>query len=146
MMINASLINRVFELNDVYFDIIEKHAIHPRGEAQHAIFCPPVSMLALDDRVFAAHVTELLDRVRDDNPLSFATDAELLVILKDTSLAAPLTGDADTLYCRLYQQIIGEIPYKLMPAMAEMYTGSVQELYIEMKKKHRKEGRKWVTT
>jgi hypothetical protein len=139
-------IHRAWELADVYKDVVNAHSsgLRPRGD-QLDVFEPPEGMIPLHNRVYASHVRELLDRVASDNPLSFATKAEVLVALMRMSLTAPLNRNAQVLYERLFLEIMGKLPPGISEAapMTEMYAGAADDLLIEMKKKYRKDDRKW---
>lgn len=54
------------------------------------------------EAVYRAHARELLDRVQAHGDLTLATDAEVIIALKHTSLVAPLKPEAVTLYFRLF--------------------------------------------
>jgi len=59
--------------------------------------------------LYRAHCREILDRVAKGQDTRPGTDAEMLVVLHDSSLAAPLNSTAACLYFRLGARSIPEL-------------------------------------
>jgi hypothetical protein len=60
--------------------------------------------------VYRGHVHELLDRVAAGTDLRPATAAEILLVLVDTSLQAPMHGSGAGLYFRMWQKAFPDHP------------------------------------
>ena len=96
---------------------------------------PPRLFFGKDVRVYRHHCRELLGRVLSKFllPLNLGTDAEVMLALSETLLAAPLQQDAAALYSRLYQKIFGDLDLRY--DIAESYQGAADELLSTMRTK-----------
>lgn len=103
------------------FEIQQAQQQHPEHAAllrRAFLACTPTGFLAYDPRVYRAHVRELLDRVIDGLDLAPGTDAEVLAVLVQASLRAPLGQQAATLYERLFARVLPEQYARAFPAGA----------------------------
>jgi hypothetical protein len=66
------------------------------------------------DIVYRTHCAELLDRVAKGEDTRLPTGAELILLVRNASLAGPLTGPAAGLYFRLLRTYFPEIAYKAL--------------------------------
>lgn len=78
----------------------------------HQCFLPlqpsPVISVLMNERIYRAHVRELLHRVAERKPLTTATFAELCILFSYASLAAPLNQDGTATYNYCFKQAFGE--------------------------------------
>jgi hypothetical protein len=71
--------------------------------------------------VYRGHVRELLDRVAAGADLRPATAAEVLLVLVDTSLRAPMHGPGAGLYFRMWQKAFPEHPMTAVHAEHQVH-------------------------
>lgn len=103
---------------------------------------PTHGMHMLIGEVYESHCKELLVRRSCNSDLRLATDAELLCILANASLVAPLSLDYATLMTVLYAKVMDEPDVSTEPGdHGESYQGSVMELLEYMRRKHRENWR-----
>jgi hypothetical protein len=86
---------------------------HPdRAALVHSCFLPlqpsPVISTLMNERIYRAHVRELLDRVAEGKALTPATYAELCILFSAASLAAPLNQDGTAAYNYCFKKAFGE--------------------------------------
>ena len=143
-MIDREVIRRAFELIAVTEELLDAWPVQSTW-VQRQVFDPPVSMHGMP-KVYRYHLRELMDRVVAGISLEPATKAEVMLILSDTSLTAMLNRNGDHLYCRLFQECFGSLPPNTAKPLPELHEGAADEMLVQMQKKYRKEGRKWVTT
>lgn len=95
------------------------------------------------DRVFRAHVEELLQRVVDRASLEEATRAEVLMLLSEGSLIAPLGPQRAALFVTLFKEVWGEAaPLGGEVVINEPWKGASAELLDELRRKFRAKSRK----
>lgn len=82
----------------------------------------------VNDRVFEAHVEELLDRVIANEPLDTGTKAEAMMALSAGSLRAPFGPQAATLYGELFTEIMGQDELSEPYDFREPWPGASAEL------------------
>jgi hypothetical protein len=81
----------------------QRHGEQGRGPIYRRGF-PEVKQLDLIDSemLFRAHCREILDRIATGRDTRPGTDAELIRVLREASLRAPMTPGVDCLYFRLF--------------------------------------------
>lgn len=95
------------------------------------------------DRVFRAHVEELLQRVVDRASLEEATRAEVLMLLSEGSLIAPLGPQRAALFVALFEEVWGEAPpLGGEVVINEPWKGASNELLDELRRKFRARSRR----
>jgi len=96
------------------------------------------------DCVVRAHADELLERVVKDEPLQPATRAEIMLVLSETSLRAPLEHDAVLVYTQIFQRIFGEdrIPELPKPIALESWPHRARVIFAEIQHRARDDSRK----
>jgi hypothetical protein len=72
----------------------------------------PLTSGGCTEEVYRHHVRELLDRVIVGDDLDPGTDAEVLMMLSNTSLRAPLNAVGQGLYERLFVRVFRKLPFK----------------------------------
>jgi hypothetical protein len=60
-----------------------------------------------NDELYRAHCRQLIEWVADDQDVNRATDAELLLLMMETSLRVPLTDEGHFLYWYLFRSVFG---------------------------------------
>ncbi len=109
-------------------------AAHPDADMSgcfEALF-PPDAMLMLDSRVYRHHAHELALRFATGLDIRTLTDAELLVVVSQASLDAPLNAPHARLFHVLYEEVMGNA---VCPSPPEMYPGQTDELRTQYKRK-----------
>lgn len=103
----ADLLGMCFPLED---EIEKAQARHPdKAEELWDTFKMLYAGLFVehDEKIYRAHCAELLDRVANREDLEVPTQAELLIMLHESSMEAPLTRTAGAVYIDLFEEIYG---------------------------------------
>ncbi|MEO3852588.1 hypothetical protein ABGB09_34060 [Streptomyces sp. B8F3] len=77
----------------------------------------PTHELLLREALYRSHCHEILERVARNEDTRPGTDAEMIVILHETSLAAPMKSGAVCLYFRLLDRSVPELARVTHPAI-----------------------------
>lgn len=85
--------------------------------------------------VYRSHVRELLTRVVNDQSLMRGTKAEVLMLLSETSLVAPLGPRRAALYLMLFDELYPQQFDEQPVDIQEPWTGSSSELLEELRHK-----------
>lgn len=130
----STRIARAFE----YMKITEEEIRRARALAQddavahrlHASFglLWPGELLNLTPEVYRHHCRELLGRIERGDDVRPGTDAEVLWMLVQTSLAAPLNANGCALYDRLFVSIFGRLPPECGEPTREPWPGAAEEM------------------
>src|SRR5262245_48916771 len=84
------------------------------------------------DRVYEAHMRELIARAASGGDMNDATDAEICWVMKDLSMVTPLNGDGFYLYYTCFCRAFPEDAAKLFDGLAwtprESWPGRGNEL------------------
>lgn len=100
---------------------------------------PTRSEMQSNRTLWRDHFAELLKRVVDGSDLAMATDAELLCIWSDVSLAVPPHAGKFTMYWRIFKRIFpghsAEIATDAPLHDYETYPGWVDEQYATIRRK-----------
>lgn len=87
--------------------------------------CPTEPLRRLSDKVYRHHCRELLERVASGRDLRPGTDAELVAVISEASLAAPPDRATTYLYWQLFERVFpgeaGVIREDLGPVHADDY-------------------------
>lgn len=94
---------------------------------------PPPAMSGMMDEVYASHVRELLARAEAKEDLSQPTKAEVLVVISQLSLQAPLKDSVASLYARVMREVIGDVGCEVL-SVREAYPGELDEIEREFKR------------
>jgi hypothetical protein len=94
------------------------------------------------DRVYRAHVEELLQRVIAGESLVEGTRAEVMFALSGTTLIAALGQQAAALYKQLFSEIWGADSSFTQPVSREPWPGALNELLHELRRRVRLPERK----
>jgi hypothetical protein len=106
--------------------------------------CPNESMMSKSDIVYQAHVLELIERARRGASPVPATDAEIVCVLSDSSLASPLTRTASTVYERLFAKLFPVQARKLgKERTREAWPDAAQQSLESMRNALRDTTRSW---
>ena len=81
---------------------------------------PTLGRLNTSERLYRAHAAELLDRVAEGKDTQPATAAEMICVLMESSLPAPLNSAAAYLYMRLFAQVFPEDFRRLVASPTEL--------------------------
>ena len=89
-----------------------EHAQHRHGErgqgriwkAGFMLVRPDLDRVLASELLFRSHAAELLDRLAKGQDTRPATTAEMIAVLMDAALAAPLSASAFCLYARLFSR------------------------------------------
>lgn len=138
---SVSLIGRTFARMEIAEDEIARaKERHPTAAARldraFGILCPTAPINDKSTDVYRAHVAELLDRVARDEDTTLATRAEVLCLLLDTSLKAPLRPEAQACAERLFAGVTGE-PAPGPGATAEPWPQAAAEVLADCARKLR---------
>ena len=87
----------------------------------------PGKLSKLDDRVYRHHCRELIGRSRRGESLRPGTEAEVLLMLSETSLRSPLNRQGIALYEVLFLAVFGSLPDNAKPT-PEPWPGATKEL------------------
>ena len=151
-----SVMKQTLRYMDLAEQEIEKAKVaHPdKKDVVHYSFrylCCPEMLCGCPDLVYKIYVREIIERVingEKDNEkgLGRTTDAELIWLLYNTSLDAPLSGDHAGLYLKLSTKSIFSGEDVSVPAWAqewvdaasyqESYPGSIQEIEGVLRRKY----------
>lgn len=111
----------------------------PEDERQGlwSALAPTDILLGKDQRLYAAHARELIGRHRAGARLESATDAEVLCVLSEASLRAPLTRDALAAAQRLFERCYGAVERERLfgELEREPWPGAVAEMIGEVRRK-----------
>ena len=104
---------------------------------------PPKIFAGKRPRLYNAHCKELVERVAngvgDSKGIALATKAEVVALLSELSLAAPLKHDYVVLYETLFTEIFGDkVADKIFDygIMRESYKGACDELLNKIRSKY----------
>ena len=97
----------------------------------------------LDERIYRSHVKELIERSMVGDDMNLGTKAEMLYVLFQTSLRAPLNQDGAALMGHLFHDVMGEEACEYIkkhtgkaPNEAQEYIpGSIMETITYLSKK-----------
>jgi hypothetical protein len=87
------------------------------------------------EAVYTAHVRELLMRVVDGKSLQPGTKAEVLMLLSESSMVAPLGARRAALYVELFEEFYPDAFEKRPLTIHEPWAGSSSELLDELRRK-----------
>ena len=128
-------------------EIERAKARHPEHAAEldatFGALVPPDEFAELNyQALYTAHCHELLERVAGKTPLSLelATDAEMLVLVMQASLRAPLSQLGHGIYATLFNRVMAGTTEK-EPVPAEPWPGAYTSVPAAMRRKHRVKGR-----
>ena len=139
-----------FSRMEIVEDEIEKarikHGEVERGPLWNSFMaCKPSELFytsRYSDNLYRAHVREILDRVAiaPDKPkaLEPATDAEVMILLIEASLRAPLTHDYFIVYATLFHKRFSYLAAKTFGSIelpVESWPGRTEELLGEIRRK-----------
>lgn len=108
----------------------------------------PTVYLREKGSLYRPHVAELLDRVVESKDLRDPTVAEMLGLVSETTLTAPLSSPATALYFRLFRELFPASPILRFGKYEESrvtrgeygsYPGDVEELRETLRKRMRHE-------
>ncbi|MBM7173972.1 hypothetical protein JQK87_37575, partial [Streptomyces sp. G44] len=88
----------------------QRHQESGRGPIWRAfpLVRPTLGRLHTSERLYRAHAAEVLDRIAEGKNTQPATAAEMISVLMESSLPAPLNSAAAYLYMRLFAQVFPE--------------------------------------
>ncbi|WP_394426769.1 hypothetical protein [Streptomyces sp. SGAir0957] len=100
----------------------QRHHENGRGPIWHAssLVRPTLGRLHTSERLYRAHAAEILDRVAEGENTRPATAAEMICVLMESSLPAPLNSAAAYLYMRLFAQLFPEDFCRLVASPTEL--------------------------
>lgn len=142
-----STIVRTFDFMQIAGEEIDRGKLAAESDAAakraHRCFmaCQPGGFVHFTDVVYRAHVRELVQRALDDESLVPATKAEVMLVLSQGSLTAPLNAQHTALYEELFKDIFGHY-VRPDDVTREPYAGATAELLHTLRQKCRKEERK----
>ncbi len=87
------------------------------------------------EAVYTAHVRELLMRVVEGKSLQPGTKAEVLMLLSESSLIAPLDARSAALYVELFEDFYPDAIEQRPLTIHEPWAGSSSELLDELRRK-----------
>lgn len=129
---------RMFELLDICSEVVADYGLLEIREFPFTACAPPSAMVPLDSRIYRAHVKELCERWlarKRDTDLNYLTGAEVLVAMRDASLAAPLTRTGAAIYARLFGDIMPGACPEVEELDRERWRGEVDEELQRLKQK-----------
>ena len=104
------------------------HATDAIGGEVFRLSRPTEVLSGATDRVYAAHVRELLARVEAGQDTRPGTDAEIIMAMSETCLAVPLKGDSVAAYARVFARLWPEKAAELATDIRESYAGAAAEI------------------
>ena len=109
----------------------------------------PTIYLGTRERLYRPHVAELLGRVVEGKDLRDPTAAEMMGLMAETSLVAPMLASAAALYFRLFRELFpgeadsqeDDYPEKSSVTRGEYgrYPGDVEEMQETLRKRMRRD-------
>lgn len=133
-------IGQVFSCMGIAEEEISAYQRRHRSRAQKANrafrwLLPSDLLRGKSEKVYRAHVRELIDRVaRGQNPIPL-TKAEVLSLLSAQSLIAPLAAQYSACMGKLFRDLgLGDVE-----ATPEPWKGASEELLDELRRKHSKD-------
>ncbi|WP_424892352.1 hypothetical protein [Streptomyces sp. XH2] len=81
---------------------------------------PTHGRLHTSERLYRAHAAEVLNRVAEGKNTQPATAAEMICVLMESSLPAPLNSAAAHLYMRLFAQVFPEDFHRLIASPTDL--------------------------
>lgn len=88
------------------------------------------------DEVYRAHAREIIGRVMRSEPLEPGTDAEILVMLSEQSLVAPLASDYAHAMSVVFHRVFPNAdPERYERAGHESYRGALDEILTDCRRK-----------
>lgn len=84
---------------------IQQPELAERIDTAFRHLCPTPPLLHVSDKVYRLHCREIIDRMVKKHDLETATKAEILGMLSETSLKAPLNETATLLYEKLFSNL-----------------------------------------
>lgn len=88
------------------------------------------------DDVYRAHAREIIGRIMRGDPLEPGTDAEVLVLLSEQSLVAPLAADYAHAMSFVFHRVFPNAdPERFERAGRESYRGALDEIITECRRK-----------
>ena len=112
----------------------ERNAIH--GSFRYML--PTEALRGKHMDLYRAHACELIERVRLGEPVDPGTNAEVVAVLADLSLAHPLDPTAALLYARLFAELFPsrqELHYSHPYSGERFYEDDASCLFARMQKK-----------
>lgn len=99
------------------------------------VLCPSPILSLCRMSVYQHHALELVQRWKDKGDTRFGTKAEVMHLLSDISLKAPMARAMGSLYAKLFQEItkVDLSPYG--PDEKEHYEGELDNLLEQLRKK-----------
>lgn len=108
-----------------------KKAIH----AAFAVLCAS-HLGRFSDDVYRAHAREIIGRVMRGEPIEPGTDAEILVLLSEQSLVAPLASDYAHAMSHVFHRVFPDAdPERFERAGRESYKGALDEILADCRRK-----------
>lgn len=136
-----SHLGKIFDQMEIAEDEISAAKLRNpnHADALQSSFMPLRWMLdsPVRNEVFRSHARELLQRVVDGAPLAPATKAELMMVLANTSVNAPMNSRGAALYHALFRAVFPERVNELIgEPEPEPWEGANDELISELRRKH----------
>jgi len=130
-------LKRAFELIAIAEQVIDEYkGKHPEVNNLFSALRPESDFGSMVDEVYEHHCHELIKRFIAGQKLEDGTDAEVMMVLSNTSIVAPLNLDGSLAYARIFDKIYGT---KNEAGFGkESYAGAIDEMIGEMKRKLRK--------
>jgi hypothetical protein len=124
MLPNGNRIGELFAMMEIAEDEIAKaKRRHPKyADAIHNAFqymCPQNIAGwggAINTDLYRHHCRQICDRIATGEDINLATDAELLLAMKDVSLAAPINNEGKYIYFKLFAGVFPSIAKDIVPA------------------------------
>jgi len=131
---------RLFDLMDIAEGEIQhfqkRHPAHkPDLFDAFMTIVPTHNMTQLNHKLYIEHCRELLERVVAGEDLRKATKAEMCAVFANTSMIAPIHGNAVYLYAKLFEDVFGEQPWSDMVELRENYDGASDYWLTELETK-----------
>lgn len=128
----------IFNALDVCGEEMEAQGVTTDKALPMMALAPHESFFRKDLRIYRAHVSELCKRWKSSRKLGdldYRTDAEILLVLCNTSLLAPLTPTGAAVYSRLFRSIFGDAVPELADLDRESWDGQVEEELSRLRSK-----------
>ena len=107
--------------------------------------CPSPPLCDKGIGLYRAHIRELIERAREGADLRPATDAELLAVVSETSLIAPLSAGAVATAAYLFERVFPDQADAVFGSGNDRprasWPGQVSEYLTDMRRKFRVEER-----
>ena len=130
-------INTVFKTIEVAEKVIKsmkkRYPEHANKIHKTFKYLKPTNKIFHDNKtLYRHHCKELIKRHIKNKNMDYLTDAEVLLVLKETSLKAPLNTQAAGAYIKLFNRIVPK--HNKQPELPEPYKGAYKEIINQIKR------------